>query len=89
MLVKNGEERLKEFTEREYKETVTEVTKGIWHVLGMGHSNAIFIEGNTGVILIDTLDTLGRGARLRDLIKEKTRKVYTYASRSPRRCRRI
>ena len=27
MLVKNGEERLKEFTEREYKETVTEVTK--------------------------------------------------------------
>lgn len=32
MLVKNGEERLKEFTEREYKETVTEVTKGIWHV---------------------------------------------------------
>lgn len=78
MLVKNGEERLKEFTEREYKETVTEVTKGIWHVLGMGHSNAIFIEGNTGVILIDTLDTLGRGERLRDLIKEKTRKeVHT------------
>ena len=47
-------------------------------MLGMGHSNAIFIEGNTGVILIDTLDTLGRGERLRDLIKEKTRKeVHT------------
>lgn len=78
MLVKNGEERLREFSEREYKETVTEVTKGIWHVLGMGHSNAIFLEGETGVILIDTLDTLGRGERLRELIKEKTGKeVHT------------
>lgn len=83
MLVQCGERQLREFTRRSYRETVLEVTKGVWHVLGMGHSNAVFVEGASSVILIDTLDTLERGERLRELIRQKTGKevrtiLYTH-----------
>lgn len=83
MLVQDGERQLREFTQRNYPETVLEVTKGVWHVLGMGHSNAVFVEGVSSVILIDTLDTLERGERLRALIRQKTGKevktiLYTH-----------
>ncbi len=83
MLIENGNEQLRLFTEKNYRETLTEVVKGVWFVLGLGHSNAIFIEGNTSVILIDTLDTLERGQKLLDMIHEKTGKdvktiIYTH-----------
>ena len=61
MCKKSGQDQLREFTERNYREQITRVTDGVWHVLGVGHSNAVFIEGESGVILIDTLDTLERG----------------------------
>lgn len=74
---------LRSFTEQSYKECVSQVTPGIWHVLGLGHSNAIFIEGSGGVILIDTLDTLERGQKLSEIIRSKTGKevntiIYTH-----------
>lgn len=74
MLAKNGSQLLRDFTDKNYHETVTEVTKGVWHVLGLGHSNAVFVEGAAGVILIDTLDTLERGQKLLELIRGKTGK---------------
>lgn len=83
MLHSRGADDLTAFTQRSFAETITEVVPGIWHVLGMGHSNAVFVEGDTSVILIDTLDTLERGQRLRELIGEKTHKpvktiIYTH-----------
>lgn len=83
MLLQNGEQLLKEFTERNHRESVTEVTKGVWSAVGMGHSNAIFIEADTSVILIDTLDTLERGEALLAVIRQKTGKevktvIYTH-----------
>lgn len=83
MIIKNGGEMLRSFTEQSYKECVSQVTPGIWHVLGLGHSNAIFIEGSGGVILIDTLDTLERGQKLSEIIRSKTGKevntiIYTH-----------
>lgn len=83
MLKQNGGEELREFTLRSYKETITEVNDHIWHVLGMGHSNAIVVEADTSVILIDTLDTVERGEKLRTFIWEKTKKqvktiIYTH-----------
>ena len=56
---------------------------GIWHVLGVGHSNAVIIEGRTSVILVDTLDTLERGQKLLEIIRSKTEKpvktiLYTH-----------
>ena len=74
MLSINGNHILKTFTEKNYKATISEVTKGVWYVLGVGHSNAIFIEGATSVILIDTLDSLERGQRLLEIIQKNTGK---------------
>lgn len=84
MLKENGELDLKKFTLDSYKKTITQVTSKVWHVLGYGHSNAIFIEGNTSVILIDTLDTFERGEKLLNIIEKKTGKpvktiIYTHS----------
>lgn len=83
MLTEKGGLKLKEFTEQNYQETFTKVAPGIWFVLGVGHSNAIIIEGKSSVILIDTLDTLERGQRLLAYCKEQTGKpvktiLYTH-----------
>ena len=74
MLIQNGHQQLQDFTNKNYKQTITEVTKGVWFVLGLGHSNAIFIEAGSSVILIDTLDTRERGEKLLDLIRQNTKK---------------
>lgn len=84
MIIQNGGELLRTFTRSSYQKTLTPVTAGVWHVLGLGHSSAAFIEGNTGVILIDTLDTLERGIKLNELIKRTTGKevaaiIYTHS----------
>lgn len=83
MLKPDGGNQLRAFAARSFQETVTEVNRRIWHVLGMGHSNAVFVEGETSVVLVDTLDTVERGQRLRNLIEEKTGKpvrtiLYTH-----------
>lgn len=74
MMIHDGAERLRTFTLENYPERITQVTPGVWHVLGYGHSNAIFIEGENSVILIDTLDTVERGRRLSDVIRQETGK---------------
>jgi alkyl sulfatase BDS1-like metallo-beta-lactamase superfamily hydrolase len=84
MLVPDGEERLRAFTETAYPPTITEVVPGmVYHVMGHGHSNASFIIADTSVILIDALDTDTRGARLAGIIAEHTDKpvktiIYTH-----------
>ena len=83
MLKPNGAAELTAFTEKSYKETITPIVPGIWHVLGIGHSNAVIIEGRTIVILVDTLDTLERGQKLLEIIRSRTEKpvktiLYTH-----------
>ena len=83
MITKNGGELLKDFSDRTYQEKFLEVVPGIWHISGVGHSNVTVIEGNTSVILIDTLDTLERGQRVLAFIQEKIGKavntvIYTH-----------
>ena len=83
MLKPNGAAELTAFTEKSYKETITPIVPGIWHVLGVGHSNAVIIEGRTSVILVDTLDTLERGQKLLEIIRSRTEKpvktiLYTH-----------
>ena len=83
MLTQNGGQLLRDFTERTYQPRVTQVTAGVWQVLGLGHSNAVFIEGASGALLVDTLDSLERGQALRGIIREKTGKevkaiLYTH-----------
>lgn len=84
MLTENGSLQLRDFTEKNFQEAFTRVTDGVWHVSGLGHSNAVVLEGNTQVVLIDTLDTLERGERLLQFIRETTGKevktvIYTHS----------
>lgn len=84
MLVNNGAQALRDFSEKLDKETVVQVTGGVWFVFGLGLSNAVFIEGETGVILIDTLDSLERGTKLSEIIQKCTNKevktiLYTHS----------
>ena len=83
MLIQNGAERLKSFAENNFQETIREIEKGVWHVLGIGHSNATIVEGNSGVILIDCFETVERGIALKQIVREKTGKevhtiIYTH-----------
>jgi alkyl sulfatase BDS1-like metallo-beta-lactamase superfamily hydrolase len=84
MLRPDGSLRLKNFATRAFPRCVTEVAKGvIFHVMGYGHSNAIFIIGNSSVILIDTLDSDYRAEALKALIATHTEKpvktiIYTH-----------
>lgn len=84
MLTENGSLQLRDFTEKNFQEAFTRVTDGVWHVSGLGHSNAVVLEGNTQVVLIDTLDTLERGEKLLQFIRETTGKevktvIYTHS----------
>ena len=83
MLIKNGNQQLQDFDRKNFKKSMIKVTDGVWHTVGFGHSNAIFIEANTSVLLIDTLDTLERGEALRKTIQTYTTKeiktiIYTH-----------
>lgn len=83
MLRINGAQALADHSERLCKEAVTKVTDGVWFVSGFGLSNSVFIEGATGIILIDTLDTLERGTKLSEIIRKCTGKevktiLYTH-----------
>lgn len=78
-----GEQRLKEFTEKNYQKTITKVNDRIYHFLGYGHSNAVAVIGETSVILIDTLDCDGYGQDLKHEISHITDKpvktlIYTH-----------
>ncbi len=84
MLTQNGYLKLKKFDEENHScPSVSEVTEGVWFVNALGHSNAIFIEADESVILIDPLDTLERGQKLKEIIAEKCHKpvrtiIYTH-----------
>jgi alkyl sulfatase BDS1-like metallo-beta-lactamase superfamily hydrolase len=85
MLKPDGEELLRQFTATAYPPAVTEIVPGtIFHVMGFGHSNASFIIAESSVILIDTLDTDARAAKLAQAIAERTDKpvkaiIYTHS----------
>lgn len=78
MLQENGSKILQSFAEQNFKPSVREIVPGIWHVVGIGHSNATIVEGNTGVILIDCFESIEKGQVLRSIVQEKTGKeVHT------------
>ena len=79
-----GEEKLRKFTEEQYKKQVTKVNDRVYHFLGWGHSNATAIIGETSVILVDTLDSDERAKRLRAELVTITDKpvrtiIYTHS----------
>ena len=88
MLMENGRQKLQEFDKQAFPEAFDQVAPGIWHVTGLGHSNAIVVEGRASVLLIDTLDTYERGERLLAWIRKEIGKpvktiIYTGEGRAP------
>lgn len=73
-----GEQRLKDYTEKNYQKTLTKVNDHIYHFLGYGISNAVAVLGETSVILIDALDSTGYGEELKaDLARLTDKPVKT------------
>lgn len=77
------EQQLINFTEINYKKTMTKVNDRIYHFLGWAHSNAIAIIGDTSIILVDTLDSDIRATKLKEELKKITDKpvktiIYTH-----------
>ena len=78
-----GEQKLRDFTERNYQKTLMQVNDHIYHFLGYGHSNVTAIVGDTSVILIDSLDCSGYAEDLKAELKGLTDKpvrtiIYTH-----------
>lgn len=74
MLVENGEELLQKFADETYPYEIHRINERILHVVGLGHSNVIVIEGNSSLILIDSLDTNMRAEMLKERLKAYTNK---------------
>lgn len=78
MLKKNGEELLRKFSETAYPYEIKKINDRIYHVVGLGHSNSIAIEGHTSWILIDSLDSDQRALRMKaELMKIADKPVRT------------
>ena len=74
MLDVNGEAKLKEYAEREFPKQVLKVSENVYHVLGYGHSSSIVVIADESVILIDSLNSLDTGRKLKEVVAELTDK---------------
>ncbi|CAH0418365.1 alkyl/aryl-sulfatase [Periweissella ghanensis] len=78
MLVENGAELLTDFATINIKPQMKKIGDDVYFFSGYGTSNVIAIEGQTSVILIDTLESPDASAQLlHDLQKETTKPVKT------------
>lgn len=89
-----GAALLKQYAEQAFPYQWHRINERIQCVVGLGHSNSIIIEGDTSIILVDTLDSDVRAAKMKAMIAEQTDKpvrtiIYTHGHRSPRRRRRV
>lgn len=83
MLVKNGAEKLRKFSQEQHDYQIFSPNKNLIHVVGLGHSNAGAIAGEHSVILIDTLDSVSRAKKLKKIINQQFHKpvetiIYTH-----------
>ncbi len=79
----NGAELLKQYAAEAYPYKVWEINQRIHLVVGLGHSNSVIIEGDTSLILVDTLDSDERAEKMKALIAQWTAKpvrtiIYTH-----------
>lgn len=83
MLTENGAQILRDYAENNFQPAIEAIRPGVWQVRNIGHSNAAIIEGKEGVILVDCFETLERGQKLAEIVREKTGKavhtiIYTH-----------
>ena len=66
-----------------FTERVEKVAEGLYIAIGFGLANSILIEGDDGVIIVDTMESMEAGERVRAAFREVTPKpvkaiVYTH-----------
>lgn len=67
----------------EFRQGIEEVTDGVWIAIGYGLANSILVEGDDGLIVIDTMETLQEGRVVAEAFRELSDKplkaiVYTH-----------
>lgn len=68
----------------EFREDVIEVTQGVYVAIGFGIANAIMIEGEDAVTIVDTMESLEAAERIAERFRQITDKpvravVYTHS----------
>ena len=66
-----------------FDERVEKVADGLYIAIGFGLANSILIEGEDGVVIVDTMESMEAGHRVRDAFRKVTDKpvkaiVYTH-----------
>ncbi len=74
MLDINGEAKLRQYAENGFSKQVLKVSDSVYHVMSYGHSNSIVIIADESVILIDALNSLDTGRKLKEVVAELTDK---------------
>ena len=68
----------------EFKQQVVKVTDGVWVAIGYGIANSILLEGEDGVVIVDTMETREAAEQVRDAFRKISSKpvkaiVYTHS----------
>ena len=66
-----------------FKERVEKVADGLYIAIGFGLANSILIEGSDGVVIVDTMESMEAGLKVREAFRKVTDKpvkaiVYTH-----------
>lgn len=66
-----------------FEQGVVKVTDGVYVAIGYGLANSIMLEGNDGIIIVDTMETVDEGERVLAAFREITDKpikalIYTH-----------
>ena len=66
-----------------FEERVEKVADGLYIAIGFGLANSILIEGTDGVVIVDTMESMEAGLRVREAFRKVTDKpvraiVYTH-----------
>ena len=77
MLDINGEAKLRQYAENGFSKQVLKVSDSVYHVMSYGHSNSIVIIADESVILIDALNSLDTGRKLKEVVAELTDKLMS------------
>ncbi|WP_428310146.1 alkyl sulfatase dimerization domain-containing protein [Hydrocarboniphaga sp.] len=70
----------------EFKQQVVKVTDGVWVAIGYGIANSILLEGDDGVVIVDTMETREAAEQVRDefrKISDKPVKAIIYTHSHP------
>ncbi len=67
----------------EFRREIVPVTEGVWVAVGYGLANSILIEGDDGLIVIDTMETLAEGHEVAEAFRALSDKplkaiIYTH-----------